>query len=165
MKRSEKHSFLTRINKKSLEWLRNHAPLWCEYTYNSAIYTESPVPLRQSTVCSTLRRVSRGLLCLTWLTCLTMENDRVNVHVHEGELIGIVEKSVYGHNYISFRGIPYAKPPIGELRFKVNEQHFRREWHWILTRVQLTVCLYISLRLKQKLNKTKKSKCRIKFEN
>ncbi|XP_012215168.1 juvenile hormone esterase-like isoform X1 [Linepithema humile] len=47
-----------------------------------------------------------------------MDNNRVDVYVCEGKLIGIVEKSVYGDNYIAFRGIPYAKPPVGQLRFK-----------------------------------------------
>ncbi|XP_011630104.1 esterase E4-like [Pogonomyrmex barbatus] len=47
-----------------------------------------------------------------------MDNKRVNVHVHEGKLIGTVEEGIYGDLYFAFRGIPYAKPPIGELRFK-----------------------------------------------
>ncbi|TGZ32458.1 Carboxylesterase [Temnothorax longispinosus] len=49
-----------------------------------------------------------------------MDNSRVEICVHEGKLIGIVEKGVYGDYYTAFRGIPYAKPPIGELRFKVQ---------------------------------------------
>ncbi|XP_077279250.1 juvenile hormone esterase-like isoform X2 [Temnothorax americanus] len=47
-----------------------------------------------------------------------MDNSKVEICVHEGKLIGIVEKGVYGDYYTAFRGIPYAKPPIGELRFK-----------------------------------------------
>ncbi|XP_011705300.1 PREDICTED: juvenile hormone esterase-like [Wasmannia auropunctata] len=47
-----------------------------------------------------------------------MDKDKVEICVQEGKLTGVVEKGVYGDNYIAFRGIPYAKPPIGELRFK-----------------------------------------------
>lgn len=42
------------------------------------------------------------------------------VKIVEGQLRGIIEKSIYGKSYAAFKGIPYAKPPIGELRFQVN---------------------------------------------
>lgn len=49
-----------------------------------------------------------------------MNKRGVDVHVHEGKLIGIVEECVDGGNYTAFRGIPYAKPPVNELRFRVG---------------------------------------------
>ncbi|KAL6419960.1 hypothetical protein ACFW04_011043 [Cataglyphis niger] len=47
-----------------------------------------------------------------------MSSNRVAVNVREGKLIGIIDKNIHAGNYIAFRGIPYAKPPVGKLRFK-----------------------------------------------
>ncbi|XP_057330625.1 esterase E4-like isoform X2 [Microplitis mediator] len=43
------------------------------------------------------------------------------VQVQQGKLRGIKERNYNGNNYYAFRGIPYAKPPIGKLRFKDPE--------------------------------------------
>lgn len=42
------------------------------------------------------------------------------VRVEEGELQGRLVKSPTGKVFYSFQGIPYAKPPIGSLRFRVS---------------------------------------------
>lgn len=44
----------------------------------------------------------------------------VLVKVNEGTLEGTHEQNPYGGTFSSFKGIPYAEPPIGELRFKVK---------------------------------------------
>ncbi|XP_014205458.1 esterase FE4-like [Copidosoma floridanum] len=44
--------------------------------------------------------------------------DRPTVTVREGTLQGTTLQSVLGVNYLAFKGIPYAQPPIGPLRFK-----------------------------------------------
>ncbi|XP_043268664.1 juvenile hormone esterase-like [Venturia canescens] len=43
------------------------------------------------------------------------------VRLVEGQLRGVVETSIKGKQYAAFKGIPYAKPPIGELRFQDPE--------------------------------------------
>ncbi|KAF3424237.1 hypothetical protein E2986_12277 [Frieseomelitta varia] len=42
------------------------------------------------------------------------------IRVKQGRLRGIIEKTSYGDEYLAFRGIPYAKPPLGPLRFKIG---------------------------------------------
>jgi carboxylesterase type B len=43
---------------------------------------------------------------------------KVRVKVNQGTVKGCVEKLPNGRNYLRFSGIPYAKSPIGQLRFK-----------------------------------------------
>ncbi|XP_034831504.1 juvenile hormone esterase-like [Maniola hyperantus] len=44
------------------------------------------------------------------------------VNVTEGKLSGKVCKTTSGSQFLSFKGIPYAKPPVEELRFAAPEQ-------------------------------------------
>lgn len=47
-------------------------------------------------------------------------NDNVTVTTKSGPVKGYKTKSTFDYEYYNFIGIPYAKPPIGELRFKVR---------------------------------------------
>lgn len=49
-----------------------------------------------------------------------MSSSRLEIELSEGVLSGVQEKLPNGENFYAFRGVPYAKPPIGNLRFKVN---------------------------------------------
>lgn len=44
----------------------------------------------------------------------------VTVDVAQGSLRGKQTTAKSGLKYYSFKGIPYAKPPLGQLRFKVS---------------------------------------------
>lgn len=37
-----------------------------------------------------------------------------------GNIRGQILRDIEGNQYLSFRGVPYAKPPVGKLRFKVS---------------------------------------------
>jgi carboxylesterase type B len=42
------------------------------------------------------------------------------VTVSDGKLQGKTGTNINNGQFYSFQGIPYAKPPVGSLRFKVN---------------------------------------------
>lgn len=37
-----------------------------------------------------------------------------------GQVVGLRMRSVSGRSFLAFRGVPYAQPPVGELRFRVS---------------------------------------------
>jgi carboxylesterase type B len=51
----------------------------------------------------------------------------VTVSVAQGKLRGREATTKSGGTYYSFQGIPYAKPPVGPLRFKVSLKYFLRK--------------------------------------
>lgn len=51
---------------------------------------------------------------------LFLDGDAVVINTKQGSLRGLVFQSRNGAEYHAFMGIPFAKPPIGELRLEVN---------------------------------------------
>ena len=49
-----------------------------------------------------------------------------------GKVKGALISSKYGRNISAYRGIPYAKPPIGGLRFKKPDLVLENAWDGIL---------------------------------
>lgn len=47
--------------------------------------------------------------------------DHVDITIPQGRLRGYVRNSREGREYAAFYKVPYAKPPLGKLRFKVTE--------------------------------------------
>lgn len=47
------------------------------------------------------------------------------VATEEGRISGILERSTKDLPFYSYYGIPFAKPPLGPLRFKVEHQQNR----------------------------------------
>lgn len=52
----------------------------------------------------------------------------VQVKISEGLIEGEVLEGSLGGSYYSFKGIPYAEPPIGDLRFKVSIFYIKLVW-------------------------------------
>lgn len=46
----------------------------------------------------------------------------VRVETHLGPIVGLQVQSMFDYKYIGFQGVPYAKPPIGDLRFRVSKK-------------------------------------------
>lgn len=52
-----------------------------------------------------------------------MEVNKVQVDISQGRIVGVENKLPNGLPFYSFKGIPYAEPPIGNLRFAVSENN------------------------------------------
>ncbi|KAK5640303.1 hypothetical protein RI129_011114 [Pyrocoelia pectoralis] len=61
--------------------------------------------------------VHLGVICLI-LRAVDSNNNFLEVTIPQGTLKGIFRKSWTGKTFASFTGIPYATPPIGNLRFE-----------------------------------------------
>ncbi|XP_051154450.1 uncharacterized protein LOC127277391 [Leptopilina boulardi] len=55
---------------------------------------------------------------LIYLISTIVLNSEIIVQTSQGILRGTIEKSRNGRNYSAFLGIPYGKPPVGDLRFR-----------------------------------------------
>ena len=49
----------------------------------------------------------------------SLEKERMVLNTEDGRILGFKEYSTKGLEFFTFHAIPYAKPPVGELRFKV----------------------------------------------
>ncbi|KAJ4451370.1 hypothetical protein ANN_02832 [Periplaneta americana] len=55
------------------------------------------------------------LICCLWTAHCSYGP---TVYIEQGALEGTLMTSRYGRTYYAFQGVPYAQPPVGELRFK-----------------------------------------------
>lgn len=54
------------------------------------------------------------------------ERESFVVQTNYGPVRGCKRQSIVGEEYLSFRGVPYARPPLGDLRFKVKLEQRNR---------------------------------------
>ena len=62
-----------------------------------------------------------SLITLIFTECDGAESKSVpTIKTAAGRVSGVTEKSFFGKEYLAYYGIPFAEPPIGNLRFKVS---------------------------------------------
>ncbi|KAJ4438730.1 hypothetical protein ANN_14679 [Periplaneta americana] len=66
-----------------------------------------------------VRAIQILLLLTAWHRALLADEENPMVQVQQGKLRGVRQETVWGKEYLAFYGIPFAKPPVGSLRFKV----------------------------------------------
>ncbi|CAH0557021.1 unnamed protein product [Brassicogethes aeneus] len=62
--------------------------------------------------------INKLLIFLLVKVAVAFEPCNPIVYTQSGQIIGTYNISRYGRSFASYRGIPYAQPPIGDLRFK-----------------------------------------------
>lgn len=68
------------------------------------------------------------VLVLAFLSVVRPEDEAPRVKTPLGGVKGYYRTSLKGRKYEAFNGIPYALPPIGKLRFKVDFHHFNHNY-------------------------------------
>jgi Carboxylesterase type B len=62
-----------------------------------------------------------GLLCVFVIASRGLCLEVPLVHIENGAVSGTYKLSTGGNRFLSFEGIPYARPPVGKYRFRVSD--------------------------------------------
>ncbi|KAJ9581580.1 hypothetical protein L9F63_023239, partial [Diploptera punctata] len=97
----------------------DHMEFW-NTLYNQHFYMDKTLPHRPILLLYARLKmwVAATVIVFVNVLNLCLCQDTVTVTVSQGQLRGRVAYTVNGATYFSFQGIPYAKPPVGELRFR-----------------------------------------------
>ncbi|KAJ8963468.1 hypothetical protein NQ318_018951 [Aromia moschata] len=120
-------NFITpQIKRGSLEDVsfRRFVKMWTNFAqYGNPTPNKSDAPIKQLAVASTVNMVLSVVLffdiLIATVSLVAPENvENPVVTVSNGRLRGSTRTNIDGESFFSFFGIPYAKPPVGNLRFK-----------------------------------------------
>lgn len=64
--------------------------------------------------------VVANIILHSFILVCCQENARPIVNITLGSIVGSILKSDNGRDFYAYRGIPYAKPPTKNLRFRVS---------------------------------------------
>lgn len=65
-------------------------------------------------------KINNFFVLILFLFLVYSKADSPIVKTSLGTILGTLKQSDEGRDYASFEGIPYAKPPVDDLRFKVS---------------------------------------------
>ncbi|KRT84539.1 hydrolase, partial [Oryctes borbonicus] len=72
-----------------------------------------------------------GLITILLFISVAFAYDPPSVEISNGLLEGTLRKSYNGRIFSSFEGIPYARPPVGDLRFEPPKEPYNWTGTWI----------------------------------
>ena len=103
------------------ETLRHQGRLTSVHLNTTQAHRPSAAVLDTQTVSDGSRMVMLQRLVLLLLAAVVpLQAAAPEVTIRQGHLVGRLDTSLAGESFYSFQGIPYAKPPVGALRFKVK---------------------------------------------
>lgn len=94
------------------------------------------------------------IICLVFYLRFSFTMGDLQVTLLQGSLRGKEQINEKGNVFYSYSGIPYAKPPVGDLRFKVNKnksiilKHFNTKLKKLIKKSQFSGSINLFCKIK-----------------
>lgn len=87
-----------------------------------------------------LQQIIRAKVKRSIKESLIFASEKVKVKINQGTIKGVREKLENGKSYVRFSGIPYAKSPVGDLKFKNPEKLLKFKYDVLDCTRERSVC-------------------------